>query len=429
MYSYPRRPSVGHGRRGLRMWALGSLVYFVAIFHRTSLGVASGLAQERFRIGPAELSMFTAQQLIAAAAMQLPAGLLADRFGARRILTAALFLMAAGQGAFAVIHDVPLGLAARMLLGLGDASTFICVLRLTASWCAEKRIALLVLLTSVLGMAGNVVSITPLRMALEEFGWTPTFLGVALVTAALGCLVFGVVRDAPGGDVRPSGTPVRGRFGDVTAVWRERGTKLGFWMNFTSTCSFMAFALLWGFPFLTKGQGMSAASAGHTLVLLVIANMVAGPVYGHIASTKPAARVRVNTMTTVVVALLWAVVLGWPGAAPHPLVALLVMAMGICGPASLLGVDVARTSNPRKWTATAAAMANIGGHAGTIAAVSVVGVGLSAAEGAGVAEPAAFTMAFTAQWSLFVLGGLQIFRHSKESAQHPIRPAEQASSS
>ncbi|AHH95389.1 MFS transporter [Kutzneria albida] len=406
------RPDTDH-RRGMVMWVLGASVYLVAVFHRTSLSVVSGLAEQRFGIGPAELSMFTVQQLLVAAGLQLPAGLLVDRFGPRRTLTAALVLMAVGQTGFALIADFPLGLVARALLGFGDALTFVSVLRLTTSWCREKRIALLVQLTAVLGMAGNLLSTAPLHLLLADLGWTPTFLGTAALTAVLGCLIYGTVRDSPV-PVPVSTQPserLRGVVADLAAVWRVPGTRLGFWMHFTSTFSFMAFSLLWGFPFLTRGQGMSPAAASQVLALLVVANMVAGLVFGQLAASSRRTRVPVNAVTIVVVAALWAAVLWWPGPAPYPLVVALVVGLGTCGPASMLGVDVARTANPPEKAATAAATANVGGSIGALVAVGVVGVGLALLDHLAVATATAYTIAFTAQWSLFLVGGTQIVRY------------------
>ncbi|GCD92952.1 MFS transporter [Embleya hyalina] len=439
MANGPRSPHDRTLRRGLLMWALGSSVYLVAIFHRTSLGVASGLAGRRFRIGPAELSMFTVQQLVAAAALQLPAGVLVDRFGPRKTLTVALLVMAVGQAAFASTHSFPLGLAARTLLGLGDAATFVGVLRLTTSWCPERRIALLVQLTSVLGMAGNLISTVPLRMTLERLGWTPAFLGAALLTTAMAGVVVGVVRDRPHVAARTPNRPappsasrdrtepprdeppasarrtptwLREMRADISAVRRVRGTRLGFWMCFTGAFSFMAFSLLWGFPFLTRGQGLSAAAAGRLLMLLVVVNMTIGPVFGQIAATRPGSRVRVNVTTSAIVAALWACVLVWPGPAPLPLLILLVTALGMCGPSSMLGADVARTSNPGDRAATAAAMANTGGHAGTLAAVALVGAALNVAEALGFTDRTTYTVAFAVQWTLFPIGVRILLRHT-----------------
>ena len=112
------------------VWGVGVLAYAVAVFQRTSLGVAADPATERFGIGASVLSTFAVVQLIVYAAMQIPVGLLVDRFGSRRVIAVGGLVMAAGQALLAVATEPGAALVARLLVGLGDAMTFISVLRL-----------------------------------------------------------------------------------------------------------------------------------------------------------------------------------------------------------------------------------------------------------------------------------------------------------
>ena len=102
------------------IWATAVLVYLAAVFHRTSLGVASLEASQRFGLGPAALGTFTVLQIGVYALMQVPTGMLVDRYGARRVLTIAAVLMGLGQLLFAFATSYPLGLLARAVLGVGD---------------------------------------------------------------------------------------------------------------------------------------------------------------------------------------------------------------------------------------------------------------------------------------------------------------------
>jgi len=103
------------------IWTTAALVYFAALFHRTALGVAGLEASERFGLGPAQLGVFTVLQIGVYALMQIPTGLLVDRYGPRRVLTAAALLMGTGQVLFAIADSYGLGLVARAVLGMGDA--------------------------------------------------------------------------------------------------------------------------------------------------------------------------------------------------------------------------------------------------------------------------------------------------------------------
>ena len=101
-----------------RRWAIAVTVYIAAVFNRTSLGVAGLEAASRFRITPGQLSVFVLAQLGVYAAMQVPTGLLVDRYGPRRLLIAAAATMALAQFAFAFAASYPAALMARAVLGL-----------------------------------------------------------------------------------------------------------------------------------------------------------------------------------------------------------------------------------------------------------------------------------------------------------------------
>jgi MFS family permease len=88
-------------RRAWVIWAVGLSVYVLAVFHRSSLGVAGLLASDRFHVDATQLAFFTVLQLVVYAGMQVPVGVLLDRYGPRALLLWGLALMTAGQLGFA----------------------------------------------------------------------------------------------------------------------------------------------------------------------------------------------------------------------------------------------------------------------------------------------------------------------------------------
>ncbi|MER6901510.1 MFS transporter, partial [Amycolatopsis sp. NPDC000740] len=112
------------GRAPVRSWLIwltAVTVYLLAVFHRTSFGVAGLKAAERFGVGSAALGIFTVLQVGVYAAMQIPTGVLVDRYGPRRVLTAAVLILGSGQLLLGIADTYALGLVARGVLGLGDA--------------------------------------------------------------------------------------------------------------------------------------------------------------------------------------------------------------------------------------------------------------------------------------------------------------------
>ncbi|SFQ05622.1 Sugar phosphate permease [Amycolatopsis arida] len=364
------------------VWLVGAAVYVLAVFHRTSFGVAALPAAERFGVGAAALGVFTVLQVGVYAAMQIPTGVLVDRFGPRRVLTAALLLLGLGQVLLAVAHSYPLGLLARGVLGLGDALSFVSVLRLAANHFPGRQYTSVTAFTSALGFAGNLAATVPLALLLAGPGWTPTFLVAGVVTMLFVVAVQLRVRDTPTRrttESRP--VPPREVTRQVAAAWRVPGTRLGFWTHFSTMFGPTVLVLLWGVPFLVEGQGYPATTASGLLVVFVAGSIVGNPLVGAFIGRRPALRMPLVIGYLAGAAGVWAVLLSWPGRIP---LAVLVPAFGylsLGGPASVIGFALARDYNPLPRVGTATGVVNVGGFVATTVTALTVGVLLEATGG------------------------------------------------
>ena len=151
------------GQQGaVAIWLVGLAIYLLAVFHRSSLAVAGLDASERFDISAAQLSTFAVLQLLIYAGMQVPVGLVLDRFGSRRVMLVGLATLTLAQAAFALADTYALALVARAFVGVGDAMTFVCVLRLVNTWFIARRIPLVTQLTGVLGQTGAIIAAVPM---------------------------------------------------------------------------------------------------------------------------------------------------------------------------------------------------------------------------------------------------------------------------
>jgi MFS family permease len=398
--------------RAWLVWGVGVLAYAVAVFDRSSLGVAGILAQQRFDASAATLSLFVVLQIAVYASLQVPVGLLLDRLGSRRAIILGAAALGAGQLALAVAHTVPAAVAARVLVGAGDALTFISVLRLVPVWFPARSVPVVTQLTGILGQTGQIAAALPLVALLSTVGWTPAYAGTAAVSVLVIVLVAATVRDAPPGvEIEsPVGwTQVRAALRDA---WREPGTRLGLWAHFASPFSAIAFALLWGYPFLVTAQGLNPPAAGTLLSIMVVVSIVVGPVFGALVGYWPLRRSALVLLIVASSAMAWAAVLAWPGPAPLPLLVLLVVVLAAGGPASMVGFDFARTMNPASRLGSATGIVNVGGWMSTLITVLAVGVVLDVVSAGDPAAytPADFRAAFAVQYLLWAIGVVGIVR-------------------
>ena len=407
-----------------RRWAIAVAVYIAAVFNRTSLGVAGLEAASRFRITPAQLSVFVLAQLGVYAVMQVPAGLLVDRYGPRRLLITAACTMALAQLAFAFVHSYPAALLARALLGCGDALTFVSVVRFAAQDFAPRRFPLAVSVTSMLGMAGNVAATIPLTLLLHSAGWAPSFAATGLISLATGVAVWALLpADRPGGGPARRRPLLRrpllnGPIGDWLAAahrmgsrahtaWRTPGTRLGFWVHFSCMSVTTMFSVLWGLPYLVA-QGFSPAGASAVLLVCVLSAIAISPAVGLAFGRFPAARVPFAVGVCLVTVGGWAALLGgFGGRPPHPLIVAVVALMAAGGPASTIGFSLARDYNARTAVGTATGVVNVGGFSASILASLLVGAILDLA---GRSDVAAYRLAFSCAVAVQLTGAVMAVR-------------------
>ena len=401
--------------RAWLVWGVALAAYVVAVLQRTSLGVSGLEAAQRFQISAAVLGTFAVVQLLVYAGMQVPVGVLVDRVGPRSLLVTGALTMAAGQLAMGLATSFPTAIAARVLVGMGDAMTFISVLRLLPAWFAGRRVPLLTQLTGLVGQGGQVLSLVPLVIVLHSAGWTPAFLSAAACGVVVAIAVAVAVHDTPDGrrvhDEEQTWAAVRH---DVTEAWRHPGTKLGFWTHFTTQFSGTVMVMLWGYPFLTSGEGLTRTTASSMFTVMVLAGMAAGPVIGVLVGRHPYRRSWLALTIIGSVIAVWTVVLLLPGPAPAWLLLLLLVVLSLCGPGSMIGFDYARTFNPPHRFGTASGIVNVGGFVASLVTILLIGLVLNLAGAGQTYSLNGFRVALLVQYGMWAIGltGLLVTRRA-----------------
>ena len=405
------------------VWTTGLFAYIVAVLDRTTLGVSGLDAADRFNASPTALSTFVVLQVIVYAGAQVPAGLLLDRFGSKALIVSGAALMASGQLVLAFTESLPAAIGARAVLGLGDAFTFISVLRLVPHWFTPRQVPLVTQLTGICGQLGQVLSAIPFFALLTGSGWTTAYVSVVAVGVLSIVLTLLLVHNAPEGRVvEYETTSIRETLASVKTVWLRPGTRLGFFTHMGTQFSVTVFALMWGVPYLTVAQGLSASVAGALLTVSVVAAISSGILVGIFTGRHPHRRSRLVLSIIASNALVWTVVLALPGRAPLWLLVVLVVVISVGGPGSMVGFDFARTFNPRATLGTASGMVNMGGFIASLLVMQGMGLIIDAV---GEFSFEAFRRAWTVQyaiWALAVVGILITRRKARRVIRLNLGP-------
>lgn len=415
-------------RRAWFVWGAAVLAYLVSVTQRTSFGVAGLDATVRFDASASILATFSVVQLLVYAGLQIPVGALVDRWGSRRMLAGGAILMAAGQLVLAFASNTGTGVVGRVLVGAGDAMTFVSVMRLLPVWFPPRLNPIMSQLTGTVGQLGQIVSLVPFSLLLHASGWTTAFLSLAAFSVLALALAALAVRDRPAGVAAPA----LGGVSLVTSIrqaWSHPGTRLGFWSHWICAFGVNVFLLSWGYPFLVSAQGLQPAEASLLMALFVVVAILFGPVVGAAVARYP--KRRSNLIMTVVGAgmLSWAAVLLWPGPAPLWLLIVLVVCVAAGGPTSMVAFDYARTENPPELIGTATGLANVGSFMGGLLGIWGVGVVLDwarrmAGDGAELYTLNGFRLAFLVLFVIYAVGliGFAMERSRTRAAHEPIPP-------
>jgi sugar phosphate permease len=274
-------------RRAL-LWTLLAGGFLLVNFHRTATAVLSETLAATFGATGAELGSLHASFFYIYAALQLPSGLVVDRYGPRRVGAVGLLAMSAGVAWFAASGTLVEAFLARAAIGLGGSVLYIATLRFCANWFRPDEYATMTGYTIAAAGVGGILATTPLALAIESVGWRVALLVAGGVGATLAVAIAAAVRDTP---ARAGHDPVEGAAAPETAslsevvantrtVLAERETwLLGLVLFLTLGTNFTVLGL-WGVPYVVDSYGVTVATASTYVLLGNVGFVVGSPAFG-----------------------------------------------------------------------------------------------------------------------------------------------------
>lgn len=263
------------------IWGLAVAFYFYEYFIRVAPSVMVEDLFRSFHIGAGIVGVISAAYLYAYAPMQLPVGVLMDRYGARKLLTIATLVCGLASLIFGIAPAVWLTIVARVFMGIGSAFAFIGMIYITSHWFHGRILALLVGIGNSIGMLGAVFGEGPLSEMVRAFTWRPTMVGLGIIGLILGLVIFLIVRNDPKSMEAQATKKKSSLLKSMKLICRNKQT----WINgvvammlYTATA---AFGGLWAIPFLEQTQGFSNEMASYAASMIYVGWIVAGPIIGH----------------------------------------------------------------------------------------------------------------------------------------------------
>jgi len=294
--------------------------------------------------------------------MQLPVGLMMDRYGPRNILTIAVLSCAGGTLLFAYASALWVAALGRFLIGFGSAFAFVGVLKLASTWLPANRFALISGLTTTLGMVGAMFAGTYLSYVIEDIGWRQTLYYSSVVGFVLFPLVWFMIRDEPKDPSQNHSTAgcehisYRQLFSDIIDALKNKQIWLNGLIGSLIMAPTVVFAELWGTSYLKVVESFDTGMATSAVAMIFLGWAIGGPIVGYL-SDKIGRRKPLLIIGALTVTALLAVTFYYPNLT-YIQISVLLLLVGIFSSVEILCFAIGRENCPSHLSGTVIAITN-----------------------------------------------------------------------
>jgi MFS family permease len=396
------------------------------VTQRSSLGVATLTASERFDTNAQQLATLAVFQLVVYAAMQIPIGILVDRFGAKVLLAVGAGIMAAGQLTVAFAPSLEFAIVGRMLVGLGDSFTFVSMIRMVNGWYSGAKASKIQQYIATAGQTGQFFSAVPFWFMLENLGWEPAFSIMAAASVLVVLLLIAFTANEPGESQHNvhAANSVKQAWKQLVENVRIPGIRMSFWTHFVTQPTTTSVSLLWAVPYLVTAEGQPLEFVAFILTAMVAFGFLTGPVIAEICARAPQYRTRLVYVNVALTVLAWLVMLLMPGKSPSWLLLVCFLVISIGGPASMVAFDFSKDFVPKERLGSANGFANVGGFLASFVMMYLTGLVIdllhNPESGIDRYNIESFRWAFATQFIVIAVG-LFYFRRESRKALNPSK--------
>ena len=349
-------------RWSIVIYAVATLFLLYEMALQVSPSVMTKDLMQSFGIGAAKLGLMSGFYFYSYTLMQIPAGMLIDRFGPRRLVTIAAVICGLGALFFGSTQTFGMAVLGRFFMGFGSAFAFICVLVVAARWFAKGAFALLVGIAQFLAAIGALSGELPLALAIEAIGWREMMMVLAFIGLGISALALIVIRDYPKG-VKPhhkqeSALRLLDKLKEI--LTHKQTYAIGAYA-FCSWAPMVSFAALWGVPFLIELHGISNTHAALAVAMVWLGCAVSAPFLGWISDWM--GQRRAPLQVTALVGLICAIAVIYIPL-PFWLTCILLLGVGVAGSGQIVTFALVRETNRPSMTGAAIGLNNMAVVAG-----------------------------------------------------------------
>lgn len=341
--------------------ALGALFYCYAYFLRVSPSVMINELSVHFQANASTIGLLSAFYYYAYTPMQIPVGIIVDRYGARLVLTIAALICSLGVFVFASTSNLTVAYLGRFLIGFGSAFGYVTTLKLATLWLPQKRFATAAGATTAIGMIAAGASQLMLTDIVQHIGYQAALNASIIIGITLTFIIFTLVRNQPKKQrVDNISRHERLTFSSVISYLKIILVNPQTWLIGLIGCLMYlpasVFLDLWGIPYLETVYQLSAHQAATISLTIFIGWIIAGPVTGAVSDMLGLRKLPL-LICSIGAAIVMSIIFYVPGISLSALYILAAILGFFCGSHPLC-FAISRENISGKVSATAIAVAN-----------------------------------------------------------------------
>ncbi|MFA9557943.1 MFS transporter [Evansella sp. AB-rgal1] len=357
-------------------WFVFASVLFTYLFmssQRTAPGLITDQIMLDFQVTATTIGLLASIQFLVYTILQIPMGILADRFGPNFFLIIGAVLTGLGTIIYSLATHEYILFFARILTGTGDATIWVNMVLILSQWFSAREFTKLIGITAMTGSLGFLLATVPFAFWIDFLGWRPAFFSAGLLLCLCGILLIYVLVKKPKQPIFVKKKIQREKMTVILRrVFSSRQAWALFLCHFGIVGTYIGFISSWGVPYGMNVYGMTRTAASQLIMLGLIGALIGAPLASWVASRLDMIK-RPYIVVHLILLFTWSIFLVFEGNPPYYMVTILFFIIGLAYGANALTFAAVRQSFPISESGIVSGFANTGGFLSAVLLPSIFG--------------------------------------------------------
>ncbi|MBV7271773.1 MFS transporter [Clostridium sp. PL3] len=362
------------------MFGSALFAYFLIVSQRTAPGLISDQLMKDFNVTASKIGLLASIQFLAYSGLQIPIGILSDRYGPNFFLITGTLLSGLGTLIYSAATNIPILLFGRLLDGIGDAAIWVNLVLILSRWFKAKEFVGLLGLAGMSGGLGFLLATVPFSAWISLSGWRIPFFVTGIILCFCSVLLYFVLVKKPKQmrkSLSATNPAEKGHKREkiiviLRRVFFHRQAWATFLCHFGLVGTYVGFIGSWAVPYGMHVYGMTRSGASQLIMVGLVGALIGAPITSFI-STRLGAIKKPYVIIHFVSLVSWGAFIFFGGRPPFSILVTLFLSVGFCNGSSALTFAAVRQSFSIKEVGVVSGFANMGGFLSAVLLPSIFG--------------------------------------------------------